>query len=151
MILKAISNEYVSIHDLHDGRCAFRRDRSCFRWISNDAGAGRGCWRARSADHRRRIHGRSLSPFAGQVIPFDPMSVPNRLGAIGDFSEDEDNPMRAYSFLTSITAVAIFVMTQAAYAGVATTPGPVAAVGAPALVIIGGAVMAVRYFRSRSK
>jgi hypothetical protein len=59
--------------------------------------------------------------------------------------------MRAYSYLISATAVAIFVTTEAAYAGISATPGPVAAVGAPALLVIGGAFMAVRYLRSRGK
>jgi hypothetical protein len=60
--------------------------------------------------------------------------------------------MRSYLYTISVTAAALFAAIEAAFAGSVTpTPGPVAAVGAPALLVIGGAFMAVRYLRSRAK
>ena len=60
--------------------------------------------------------------------------------------------MRSYLCVISATAGAFLVATEVALAGdIATVPGPVAAIGAPALLIIGGAFLAVRYLRTRRK
>ena len=59
--------------------------------------------------------------------------------------------MRAYLFTTSVAASALFVSIEAAFAGDPVVPGPIAAVGAPAMLLIGGAFLAVRYLRSRRK
>jgi hypothetical protein len=58
--------------------------------------------------------------------------------------------MRINLYTISITASAFFAVTESAFAQAA-VPGPIAAVGAPALLLIGGAFVAVRYLRSRHK
>ena len=59
--------------------------------------------------------------------------------------------MRSYLSIVSVTAGALLAATDAAFAGGGAVPGPIAAVGAPALLVIGGAFLAVRYLRSRGK
>ncbi len=60
--------------------------------------------------------------------------------------------MRAYLYTASMSACALLVAAEAAFAGSSvTTPGPIAAVGAPALLVIGGAFLAVRHLRARRK
>jgi hypothetical protein len=60
--------------------------------------------------------------------------------------------MPAYLLATSIAASALLVSHEAALAGGFTAvPGPVAAVGVPGLLLLGGAFLAVRYFRSPRK
>ena len=58
--------------------------------------------------------------------------------------------MRAYFYAASTMAGAILPATEA-LASFTAVPGPVAAVGAPAMLIVGGAFLAVRYLRSRRK
>jgi hypothetical protein len=59
--------------------------------------------------------------------------------------------MRSYLCMMSATAGALLVATEAAFAGITPVPGPIAAVGVPAMLVIGGAFLAVRYLRSRGK
>jgi hypothetical protein len=60
--------------------------------------------------------------------------------------------MRAYLHTMFMSAAALVVTADAAFAGfTAAVPGPIAAVGAPALLVISGAFLAVRYLRSRRK
>jgi hypothetical protein len=68
------------------------------------------------------------------------------------FFELRENCMRLFLYSISAT-VGSLLATEAALAGTPpSVPGPVAAVGAPALLVIGGAFMAVRYLRrSRRK
>ena len=65
--------------------------------------------------------------------------------------EDEGSFMRSYMHVISASACTLLVATGAALAGPSATPGPIAAVGVPALLVIGGAFVAVRYLRSRRK
>ena len=60
--------------------------------------------------------------------------------------------MPTYLLATSVAAGALLGSIEAALAGGFTAvPGPIAAVGVPAMLIIGGAFLAVRYLRSRGK
>ena len=59
--------------------------------------------------------------------------------------------MRSFLMMISLSAGTPFVASSTSFAAEAVAPGPVAAVGMPALLAIGGAFLAVRYFRSRGK
>ena len=60
--------------------------------------------------------------------------------------------MRAYLYMMSAVAWTLLVAIEAAVAGPSlVTPGAIAAVGAPSLLVLGGAFLAVRYLRSRRK
>ena len=59
--------------------------------------------------------------------------------------------MRPYLYTISAAAGALFAASDVALAAATAVPGPVAAVGAPALLVIAGAFFAVHYLRSRRK
>ena len=59
--------------------------------------------------------------------------------------------MRSYLHVISASACTLLVATGAALAGPSATPGPIAAVGVPALLSSVEPSVAVRYLRSRRK
>jgi lipopolysaccharide export LptBFGC system permease protein LptF len=59
--------------------------------------------------------------------------------------------MRSYVYTTSIIACALFALTDGAFAGVVTVPGPIVGAGAPGLLAVAGAIWLVRRMRKKDK